>query len=171
MKKTIRRIVLLLTAIALFTIMPFTAFAGKYEAKVSEETTYTTYLDDGSYYVETFTYSPEAIEMSSVSLQAATSSSKSASKSVTYYSSDNVALWKASVNGTFTYNGTTSTCTKASHSVTIYNSAWYKYSGSAYASGNKATANITMKKKFLGIVTSTRSATLTLTCDKNGNLS
>ena len=113
---------------------------------------------DGSYYVITLTVDE-------------TRASKTGAKTYTYYSSDDVIQWKVRLQGSFTYNGSTSTCTNASHSVTIYNDAWYVYTQNSYKSGNKAIADVTMKKKFLGVVTSTRDVHIELACDKNGNLS
>lgn len=80
-------------------------------------------------------------------------------------------LWSATVVGSFTYNGSTSSCTSASCSTTIYNGNWSEQSCSAYPSGNTATGNVTMIRKVLFIVLETVPVTITLTCDKNGNLS
>lgn len=115
-------------------------------------------MDDDSYYVTTVT-------------ELMARSTKTGSKTTIYNDSDGVAQWKVVVTGTFSYTGTSSTCTSASHSVTIYDDTWYTYSQTSYKSSNKAIAEVTMKKKLLGIVTSTRSVNLTLSCDANGNLS
>lgn len=165
-----KKIILTLVAVCLFASLPFTAFASGIET-IGAEDSFITYLDDGSYYVETIIDTPEISNISPISLQTATKSSKTGTKSFTYYSADDVAQWKATVTGTFTYDGTTSTCTNSSHSVTIYISSWYKHSGSAYKSDNKAIADITMKRKFLGVVSFTKSVNITLSCDKNGKLS
>lgn len=81
------------------------------------------------------------------------------------------AQWKATLTATFTYNGTTSTCTNASCAVTIYNSSWYVVSKSTTRSGNTATAHLTMGYRVLGITAFTQSYTISLSCDANGNLS
>lgn len=98
-------------------------------------------------------------------------STVSGSKEQKYYSSDDILQWTVKVKGNFTYNGTTSSCTSASHTVTINNSSWYTYSQNSYASGNTAIANVVLKKKHLGVVVSTQNVHLVLTCDKYGNLS
>ena len=87
------------------------------------------------------------------------------------YDSNGGVLWSATVVGNFTYNGSTSSCTSASCSTTIYHSSWSEKSCSAYPSGNSAIGNVTMVRKLLFIVLETVPVTITLTCDKNGNLS
>ena len=79
--------------------------------------------------------------------------------------------WTAALTATFTYNGTTATCTSASCSVTIYDSSWSTVSNSTTRSGNTATTHLTMSYSPLGITPVTRSYTITLSCDANGNLS
>lgn len=155
--KITKKIISILTAICLFIALPCTTFASNSIITV-DESSEITYLDDGSYYVTTIT-------------ESLARSTKSGSRSTTYYSSSDVALWKVTIKGTFSYDGTSATCTSASHTVTIYDSAWYTYSQNSYESSNKAIAEVTMKQKMLGITITTRNVTLTITCDKNGNLS
>ncbi len=153
-----KKIISILTLICLFVALPCNAFAQSEQTTESNDQSYTTYLDDGSYYVTTVTESMAR-------------STKTGSKTTIYNDSNGNAQWKVVVTGTFSYTGTSSTCTSVSHSVTIYDDAWYTYSQTSYKSSNKAIAEVTMKKKLLGIVTSTRSVNLTLSCDANGNLS
>lgn len=97
---------------------------------------------------------------------------KTASKEFKYIKdSDGTVLWTITLTGTFTYTGTSSSCTNAAYSVTSYSSSWYEVSGSASKSGNTASCTVTMGRKFLGITVEKPNFTLTLTCDKNGNLS
>lgn len=152
-----KRLISLLTAIFLFVALPCTTLASDIATSTSENSQIT-YLDDGSYYVTTIT-------------ESLVRSTKTGSRSTTYYSSSDVAQWKVTVKGTFSYDGTSATCTSASHTVTIYDDDWYTYSQNSYESSNKAIAEVTMKLKMLGIVINTRDVTITLTCDKNGNLS
>ncbi len=98
-------------------------------------------------------------------------SSKSGTKVQKYFDSDGVLQWTVKAQGTFTYNGITSSCTSASNTVTISNNAWYAHSRNSYTSGNKSISDVVMKKKQLGIVVSTLNVHLELACDKNGNLS
>ena len=44
------------------------------------------------------------------------SATKSGSKTAEYFNSNNEVMWSITVYGTFTYNGTTSSCTRASRS-------------------------------------------------------
>lgn len=156
-----KRFVCCILICAIFLTTGFSVFAQGTAGEIGDKSTskraILTY-DDGSYCVTTIT-------------ETLMRSTKSGTKTHEYYSSDDVIQWKVQVNGTFTYNGITSSCTKASHKVTIYNDAWYVYSQNSYKSGNKAIADVTMKKKFLGVVTATRDVHLELSCDKNGNLS
>ena len=96
---------------------------------------------------------------------------KNGYKTYTFYDSSDDLKWQAKLNATFTYNGTTSSCTSASCTVTIYDSKWYEISNTTSRSGNTATTQLTMGRKFLGITVSKPEYTITLTCDKNGNLS
>lgn len=152
-----KKIISILLAMAIVVMLPIAAFASE-DTLSSNKNTYTTYFDDGSYSVTTIT-------------ESLARSTKSGSKTTTVYNSSDEALWKVTVNGSFTYTGTSVTCTSASHSITIYNDDWYTYSQNSYKSGNQAIANVTMKKKMLGIVISTKEVNLTLTCDASGNLS
>lgn len=97
--------------------------------------------------------------------------SKTGSKTFTYYGSNNSEQWKAVLRGTFTYTGTSATCTAASCDVTITNTNWYVVSKDPYKSGNSAVCDLTMGRKFLGITITKESVSMQLTCDANGNLS
>lgn len=96
---------------------------------------------------------------------------KTVSKTHTYRNSDGDDLWAGKLTATFTYTGTSATCTAASCSVTIYSGSWYTVSKTASKSGNTATANITMAYKSMGVVVSRENCIIKLTCDKNGNIS
>lgn len=98
-------------------------------------------------------------------------SSTTRSKTYTRYTDDNEMLWKATVTGSFTYNGTTSNCTSSNCTVTLYDDARYTVSKTAWADGNTANATVEMGRKWLGITVSRETYTLTITCDKNGNCS
>lgn len=129
--------------------------------------------------IEQFTVSKEVIwleggESLTITISESTSrasGTKTGAAEYLYSGSDGVAKWKAVLTGTFTYNGTTSTCTASSCSVTIYDTSWYNISKSASKSGNTATATVTMGLKVLGVTVSKPTYDLTLTCDKDGNLS
>ena len=90
---------------------------------------------------------------------------------VSSYNSADELLWKAVLTGTFTYNGTSATCTASSCNVIIYDSDWHEISKSATKSSNTASASVTMGRKFLGITIDKETFYLSLSCDKNGVLS
>ncbi len=121
------------------------------------------YYDDGSYDLIT-------VEAEDGVLTRATSS-KTGTVTREHYSANNVLEWKISMKATFTYNGQTSSCTVVNRPViTIYDSDWSVYSNTYSKSGNTATGNVTMERdQLIGSVQVP--VTLTLSCDKNGNLS
>ena len=127
----------------------------------TSESIYYKYLEDGSYYEITI----------SENTMTRASSTKTATKRAKYVNSSNVTVWEISVTGTFTYNGTSSTCTASSVAAKSYSTNWKITSQSASKSENKAIAKATAKYYYDGSLVTTASKTVTLTCDKNGNLS
>lgn len=99
------------------------------------------------------------------------SGTKTGAKDRVYYNGNGAAEWKVTVSGTFTYTGTSATCTSASCSVTIYNSDWYTISKTSSKSGNTANASATMGEKLLGVKVDEVTSSVALKCDANGNLS
>ena len=139
------------TLMLVFCILPVSAFASENE---------NIYFDDGS-----------CIVVETINCGVRASGSVSGGKQYTHYGSDGVTNWKAVLNGSFTYTGSSATCTSSSVDVTIYDSSWYVISKSASKSGNKATGSVTIGEKVLGITTTKVPINLTLQCDPNGNLS
>ena len=80
-------------------------------------------------------------------------------------------MFSVTVTGTFTYTGSSSTCTKSIASATSKNANWKISSKSASKSGNKATAKATAKRYVDGTAVETQNCTVTLTCSLNGSLS
>ncbi len=119
------------------------------------------YFDDGSYLVTTIT---EEVNNSRAT-------TKTGSKTATHKNSDGETLWTYKVTGTFSYTGSSSTCTAVSDSYTISNDNWHMSSHSCSKSGNKASGTVTMKYKVLGITTKTVSKDVSLTCSATGVLS
>lgn len=118
-------------------------------------------FEDGSYLEVTLESAP----------QTRASGSLTKTKNYTCKETDGTAQWKISLTGSFTYTGTTSTCTAASCNVTIYQSIWSAASKSASKSGNTAYGTARILRKYLGVTVSDKTYNLTLTCDKNGNVS
>ena len=99
------------------------------------------------------------------------SGSKTGNRAYIYRDNNGETKWQAVLTANFTYTGSSSTCTSASCSVTIYDTSWYQAYKSTSHSGNTATAQLTMGHKILGVTVSKPSYTITLSCDANGNLS
>ena len=119
------------------------------------------YLEDGSYLVT-------QIE-SGISLFA--SGSKTVKKYTSYYNSDDEIQWTLYLKASFTYTGSSATCTSASTSYKIYESAWKVTDALATKSGRTATGDYVVKKYWLGIITTTVPVKIIATCDNNGNIS
>ena len=120
------------------------------------------YFDDGSYIV---------ISEVEETVSTRATGTKNGQKTATYVDSDNVVQWKATLKATFTYTGSSATCTNSSITYTISDSSWKITEATATKSGNKATGDVTAKKYFLGIPTKTVEETITITCSANGTLS
>ena len=150
MKKAISCLILVVMLIPLFLI---NCFAVETESGV-------TYFQDGSYIIDEIKIN-----------KGRASGAINGSRTKSYYDADGNLEWKAVLNGSFAYTGSSATCTSSSVSVTIYDSAWYTISKSATKSGNTASASVTMGYKLLGITTNRVTVTPTLSCDANGNLS
>ena len=143
----------LLGCLLLVCLLPIQAFAQQREV---------IRFEDGSYMVVTVSREATA---------ARTTNYARGNRVYDYYSDTNVLQWKAVLNATFTYNGSSATCTSVnSLNVTIYDSAWSVGSKSTSKSGSTAYGYLTMNGK---LVSGTQGVpvTLTLSCDKNGNLS
>jgi hypothetical protein len=80
-----------------------------------------------------------------------------------------VASYTLTATFTYPYNNTAK-CTSASYMTNIVNSGWSFSNCSSSFSGNKASGHFTANQTVLGL-TSTIDKTITLTCDKNGNIS
>lgn len=118
------------------------------------------YLPDGGYI--------ETVVTESVSRASGT---KTGTKVKRQVDADGNEQWAIQLQGTFSYNGTSASCTNAVCNVSVSASNWYVVSKAAGKSGAVATADVTMGRKVLGITVAKNQYALTLTCDKNGNLS
>lgn len=117
------------------------------------------YLDNGDYIV-TYLDDGEIYDDGSKATVTKTKTKK-------YLNSSGDTMWAVRVQGTFTYNGTSATCTKASHKATSYASSWTIISASHSKSGNHATATATARHTLTtGYQDYTRS--VTLTCSPTG---
>lgn len=151
-----KRVVCLFAVLAvILPVLSITCFA-----QARGEETVVAYFEDGSYITE-------SVEANG----ARASGTKTGTKTKSYYGSDGDLKWKAVLTGKFTYNGTSATCTSASMDVTISDSTWYVISKSASKSGNTAYGTATIGEKVLGVTVREVPVDLSLSCDKDGNLS
>lgn len=141
--------------ILLFNTIPLIGLA-KSDTQIS---TNIIYLENGCYVIE------ELVTLESRALNMITGT-----KNQRYYNSSGEQVWYASLTGTFSYNGSSATCTVATCDVTIINTSWYVISKSADKSGNVARCSVTMGRKMLGVKVDEESISFKLTCDPNGNL-
>lgn len=111
------------------------------------------------------------LEISTTESQSFRSNFKSGAKTYTYRNSAGIIAWVATLSASFSYDGNSSTCTAASVSTSISDNSFYIVSQSATKSSNTATAFVTIGQTYLGIPISQNTYTITLSCDKNGNLS
>ncbi len=154
MKKLISLIMLIVMIFSISTINTL-AYDNNSDSEV-------TYLEDGSYLV---------IDIIEDTANSRATSTKSGTKNLNYYSADDELLWKATLKGTFSYNGTSATCTAASITHTVYDSTWKITSATATKSGNKAVGDVTAKHYFLGIPIKTLEQSFKITCSASGTLS
>lgn len=157
--KLTKRIALFLLAMMFCFSVPFSALAQTNEQTETE----IQYFDDGSYLV--------IKTEEEISLFASGVITKG--KTGYYYDGDTSEepKWSVSLRATFTYTGSSATCTGAVVSYEIYDYAWKVKEATASKSGRTATGDFLVKKYWLGIITKTVPLTLTITCDNNGNIS
>lgn len=162
----------------IITFIPFCFTAG---AEESAEISQTEYFEDGSYITED---TASAIENESTNVFAKIfeffrklieffTGNKTVSKTkyASYYDKNGTLLWSVFLEAEFSYNGKTSFCKKAKAYYETYDSDWEIVSCDYAAYGNTAIADFTVQQTKLGVKLKTVNKTLTLTCDKDGNIS
>ena len=95
----------------------------------------------------------------------------SKTKYASYYDKNGNLLWSVFLEAEFSYNGKTSYCKEARAYYETYDSDWKVSSSDFSTDGNTVTADFTAQQSKLGVKLKTVNKTLTLTCDKNGNIS
>ncbi len=147
-------------SVLLVFILMFSLLAPINVQATNQYDTETIYFSDGSYIIsETTVIHPRA------------GSAIGGNRHYDYYNANNVKQWRATVTGTFTYDGTTATCTAVSTNFTVYASGWSLDSVSKYKIGNKAIGDFYISYAPLPGDDFETSVRVQLTCDKNGNLS
>ncbi len=150
-----------LAFIMMFSVLAISIYAEDDAAVIFENIEY---LDNGYYVVDTLTEED-------VNISARATSTKTGSRSFIIYNEDDEALVTLTLRATFSYNGSSATCTSATASYTIHNDAWKVPTATASRSGNVATGTFTAKHYVLFIATQTINETITITCSKTGVLS
>ena len=140
----------------LAALLPMNAYAAA-DTQVNEAVVY---FEDGSYMTVELTWA-----------ESRASGTKTGSKTYRFNNSNGVEQWRAVLRGTFSYTGSSATCTAASCDVTISNSSFYVVSKGVNKSGNAALCELVMGKKLLGVTVSKDKINMQITCDATGNLS
>ena len=143
----------------LVTILLCTIFAIPAQAEGLENVTIE-YLDNGDYII---TY----LDDENIYPDDGSKTTVTKTKTSKYKNSAGDTMWYIKVQGTFTYNGGSCTCTSAAHKAGAPGSTWSIVSASHSKSGNHATATATARHSDGGIYHDfTRS--VTLTCSPTG---
>ncbi len=91
-------------------------------------------------------------------------------KYANYYASNGKPLWSVYLTAEFSYNGKKALCTSSSISCVIVDKDWKLVYSSNSEQENTAVGNFVVKQYKLGVPLKEIEKTLTLTCDKNGNV-
>lgn len=125
-----------------------------------EENYNTTYYENGYYH-----------EISISVTNSVARSAKEGSKTIYCKNSAGKTMWSLTVKGTFTYNGSTSSCTSASASTSITDATWKITNKSSSKSGNTAKATATAICYLNGNPINSATKTVSLKCSASGKLS
>ncbi|MGN0659015.1 MAG: hypothetical protein ACI4LA_05355 [Emergencia sp.] len=152
------RITTLLAAITLIAAMTSSVLA---DTELTNRQVEKEYFPDGSYAViETVT------EQQSGIILFATETTKKAHTTYTYYNASNIKAWDFTLDGTFSYNGTTAKAAAASTSYNIYVSGWKCSNRKAWTTGATAKGSATFTYNSL----MSKDVTLGLKCSANGTI-
>lgn len=91
-------------------------------------------------------------------------------KYVNYYSSADELLWSAQLKASFMYSKKEAVCTDSNLQINIYDSDWTVLSSSCEKSENTARADFSVRQQKLAVPLKTIEKTITLVCDRNGNV-
>jgi len=163
-KKT-TSLLLALVLVLMFALPSFAVSADPAASATLGQVVHTEYYSDGSYSEIVIT---EGLSSSETTRGTQT---KSGTKGSTFYNANGVQLWRVEITGTFTYDGSTATCTNVTKATFIYDSAWKVTAESCSKSGNKAMGSFTVKRYTLLVPVQTENVSLTLTCSASGTLS
>lgn len=162
MKKIIASFLALTVLMLSSFIIPTNASANSIESNTSIE-----YLDNG-YYIETV-----ILDVSTSfphDLIAGTTYTTTRTKTRYYKNSSGDVMWWVSITGTFTYDGSTSTCTSCYADADAPASTWSIKTLLSSKSGNTATG-FAVATQTLAFVSYDYSMTVDITCSPNGTIS
>lgn len=91
-------------------------------------------------------------------------------KYANYYSSKGESLWSVYLTAEFSYNGKKAVCNNSSINFMSVDHDWKEVYLSGYEQDNTAVGSYVVKQYKLGVPLKEIEGTLTLTCDKNGNV-
>lgn len=154
-------IVLIITVIMIFSVLSVSVCAESNSTIVLETTEY---FEDGSYSITVLTVNNETAVSKEIS-------TKTGSKTTVFYNADNEKMVTVKLTASFSYTGSSATCTSVTPSYTIHDSHWRVTNSTGTKSVNKAIGEFTAKRYVLGIPTQTVDKTLTITCSNTGVLS
>ena len=128
------------------------------EADIAAVSTETEQLANGDYI--------ETVLVTYAQSDGAKASTVNGQKTKSYKNSSGVVMWSVTVYGTFSYTGSSATCTSASRNTTCPGSGWSIVASSASKSGNTAKATATARYN-----NGNYSLSVTLKCNADGVLS
>ncbi len=150
-----------LSIIIILFIFPINTYA-KYDNTIISQKI--EYLNNGFYIIKTLTVDAQ-------NNQIRTSSTKTGSKTIIIYNSNDEAMVTLKLTASFSYTGTSATCTNVVPSYTIHNSYWKVPIAIGTKNGNSAIGQFTAKKYWLGLLVQTINESTTITCSNTGVLS
>ena len=155
--------IIITTLIVLITIM----FAVNLKASLIPKEISQNYIiyEDDNFFIESTT--TIYFLNSPLSNDRSVSKNKSVQRTNTIKNKAGKTLASYTLSATFTYNGRTSSCTKTNYSTSTSNNAWYFSSATARKKDYIATGNFTLNKKKSTVK---HTSTITISCDKNGNI-
>lgn len=87
-----------------------------------------------------------------------------------YFDSEGKCLWSVCLKGTFTYNHRKAVCVASEITYEIRDADWKLLSSDSAEEGNSAKGSFSIRQYKLGVPLKLIERTLTLTCDKEGNV-
>ena len=163
MKKKLKTIFTVLAFVVCLTFMNLPVNAASMLPKYDTIYSNTVILEDGSYIADELqVLSPNDNSVT----PAASTYTKSATRTYTYYNTANKKCWTFHLKGTFQYNGSTAKATSSSTSYSIFVNGWKCNSRNSSCSGNtvKGTANFKMLLNNINV-------TIGLRCSASGTIS